>query len=83
MPRRLVCANDTGVTTADKLKQAITERWGDIGLRDAADRLGVPPGNLSEWLNDKREPNLASLRKMAKKLRRQPGTLVGTEGGKS
>lgn len=67
------------MTTADKLKRAIHNKWGKIGLRDAAERLQVPPGNLSEWLNGKREPNLGSLRELAAKLDRTPGSLVGTE----
>jgi transcriptional regulator with XRE-family HTH domain len=71
------------VTTADKLRSAIRRKWGEIGLRDAAERLDVPPGNLSEWLNGKREPNLGSLRDLAKKLGREPGSLVGTEEAKA
>jgi transcriptional regulator with XRE-family HTH domain len=70
------------VTTADKLRRAITRKFGSIGLRDAALRLHIPPGNLSEWLNGKREPNLQSIRDLAKKLNRTPGSLVGTEEAK-
>lgn len=42
-----------------------------------AEELDVPPGNLSEWLNDKYEPTLDSLRKLARGLKCSAASLVG------
>lgn len=44
---------------------------------EAARQLGVPPGNLSEWLNDKYEPSLASLRDLAEHLDCSVASLIG------
>lgn len=48
-----------------------------------AERLGVPPGNLSEWLNDKYEPSVGSLRKLAEKLDCSVASLIGDEAAAS
>ena len=44
-----------------------------------AEKLGVPPGNLSEWLNDKYEPTLGSLRHLADRLDCSIASLIGDE----
>lgn len=67
------------MTTGEKLRRAIKRQFGEISQAKAAEKLEVPPGNLSEWLNDKYEPSLGSLRGLAEKLTCSVAALVGDE----
>lgn len=65
------------MTTGEKLRRAIKREFGDMSQAKVAEELDVPPGNLSEWLNDKYEPTLDSLRKLARGLKCSAASLVG------
>jgi transcriptional regulator with XRE-family HTH domain len=68
------------VTTGERLQRAITRKFGKEAKQvKVAEALGVPPGNLSEWLNDKYEPGLASLRHLAEGLDCSVASLIGDE----
>jgi transcriptional regulator with XRE-family HTH domain len=67
------------VTTGERIRRAIKRRYGDISQTKVAEKLEVPTGNLSEWLNDKYEPTLDSLRWLADKLSCSVASLIGDE----
>lgn len=68
------------MTTGERLRKAIARKYGkNVSQAKAAAQLGVPPGNLSEWLNDKYEPTLPSLRHMADQLGCSVTSLIGDE----
>lgn len=67
------------MTTGERLQRAIKRKFGDISQAKVAEKLGVPPGNLSEWLNDKYEPTLGSLRDLASGLSCSVASLIGDE----
>ncbi len=69
------------MTTGERIRRAIKRKFGDEMKQGVvAERLGVPPGNLSEWLNDKYEPTLGSLRQLADALSCSVNSLIGDEG---
>jgi transcriptional regulator with XRE-family HTH domain len=69
------------VTTGERLRKAIGRRFGKkLSQAKVAEALDVPPGNLSEWLSGKHEPNLSSLRHMASGLTCSVASLIGDEG---
>lgn len=70
------------MTTGEKLRRAIGKKFGEVSQAEAARRLGVPPGNLSEWLSGKYEPTLSTLRTLAEGLTCNVTSLVG-DGGKA
>lgn len=67
------------MTTGERLQNAIDRRPKLKGRPqyEVAEFLGVPPGTLSEWLNDKYEPSLESLRHVADKLGVAVASLIG------
>ena len=65
------------VTTGENLQRVIDRKFKGKTQGEVADFLGVPPGNLSEWLNDKYEPSLQSLRNVASKLGVSVASLIG------
>ena len=79
MTKHSVYANAQGVTTGERIKRAIARKYGKISQAKAAALLQVPEGNLSEWLNDKYEPTVPSLRRMAEHLDCTIATLIGDE----
>lgn len=69
-----------GVTTGDKIRRAIERKFGEkISQNEAARRIGVPTGTLSEWLSGAYEPTLASLRWVAEQCECSVTSLVGDE----
>lgn len=80
MTERSEYANDSEVTTAERIARAITRKFGkEMRQFEIAERLGVPPGTLSEWLNGKYEPTLDSLRALSVHLDCSAASLVGDE----
>lgn len=68
------------MTTGERLKRAMARKKLDqLSQAEAARFLDVPPGTLSEWLNDKYEPSLESLRKLSDKLGCSVAALIGSE----
>jgi transcriptional regulator with XRE-family HTH domain len=65
------------VTTGDRLQRVIDKRFPDHSQAEVARELKVAPGTLSEWLNDKYEPSLESLRHLADKLGCAVASLIG------
>jgi transcriptional regulator with XRE-family HTH domain len=67
----------SGVTTAQCLKRVIERKLKGKSQAEVAEFLAVPPGTLSEWLSDKYEPSLQSLRNVADKLDVTVASLIG------
>lgn len=67
------------MTTGEKIRRAIRRKYGEVTQGEAAQRLEVPAGTLSEWLSGKYEPTLGSLRSLAERLECSVTSLVGDE----
>lgn len=67
------------MTTGERLQHVIARKFKGKNQGEVADALGVPPGTLSEWLNDKYEPSLQSLRNVAEKCDVTVASLIGDE----
>jgi transcriptional regulator with XRE-family HTH domain len=67
------------MTTGELLRAAIEAKWPDKTQGEIADLLHVPAGTLSEWLGDKYEPSLESMRQLARRLSKDVASLIGTK----
>lgn len=68
------------VTTGEKIRRAIARKYGTrVTQRSAAANLNIPFTTLCEWLGDKYEPSVGSLRKIAAELGCNASSLIGDE----
>ncbi len=67
------------VTTGERLQYVIGKKLPGRTQLEVAKYLEVAPGTLSEWLTEKYEPSLESLRNLAGRLRCSVASLIGNE----
>ncbi len=67
------------MTTGERLQRIIDKKLPGRTQLEVAKYLDVAPGTLSEWLTEKYEPSLESLRNIAGKMTCTVASLIGDE----
>ena len=67
------------MTTGERLRAILKRKYDGESQASIAEHLEIPPATLSEWLNEKFEPTLESIRELAARIPCKMSDLIGDE----